>query len=227
MELKHEAAERPDDVFRIREVERGGLPFLWYRDDADEAHVYSLSDDAERIVLGRDSSCDLILAWDDRVSRSHAELVRVGGDWAIQDDGLSSNGTFVNGERTSGRRRLADRDVIRIGRTALLFRRPDPAKEGVKTVVPPQSYPLAPLTDIQRKVLAALCRPCALAGGYASPTTNEDIAGELHLSIDAVKAHLRTLFGKFAVGDLAQNQKRMRLVQLALEAGVVDDLLRG
>ncbi len=176
-------------------------------------------------MIGRSDSCDLCIDWDDRVSRSHAEIVPLGDEWAIADDGISANGTFVNGERLTARRRLADRDVIRIGATAILFRQPVP-DAGDSTVVPVQAYPVAPLTETQRKVLAALCRPVSIAGGFATPGTNEQIAGELFLSVDAIKAHLRTLFGKFAIGDLPQNQKRMRLVQLALQSGVVDSLLR-
>jgi FHA domain len=176
-------------------------------------------------VVGRSESCDLCIDWDERVSRSHAEIVPIGDEWAIADDGLSANGTFVNGERLTARRRLNDRDVIRVGSTAILFRQPVPGP-GHSTIVPVQAYPVAPLTDTQQKVLAALCRPVHSAGGFATPATNEHIASELFLSVDAIKAHLRTLFGKFAIGDLPQNQKRMRLVQLALESGVVDSLLR-
>ena len=41
----------------------------------------------------------------------------MGGDWVVCDDGLSHNGTFVNGERVRGRRRLRDGDVIAVGAT--------------------------------------------------------------------------------------------------------------
>ena len=41
---------------------------------------------------------------------------------AIRDDGLSRNGTWVNGERLRGTRRLLDGDTIRIGRTLLVVR---------------------------------------------------------------------------------------------------------
>ena len=40
------------------------------------------------------------------------------------DDGLSSNGTFVRGERVAGRRRLADGDVLTVGSTAIAYRAP-------------------------------------------------------------------------------------------------------
>ena len=34
-------------------------------------------------------------------------------DWTVVDDGLSRNGTYVNGERIHGRRRLVDGDTPR------------------------------------------------------------------------------------------------------------------
>ena len=48
-----------------------------------------------------------------------------------------------------------------------------------------------------------------------APATNEAIAGEVFLSVDAVKWHLRLLFRKFEIEDLPQNQKRARLVRLS------------
>jgi pSer/pThr/pTyr-binding forkhead associated (FHA) protein len=46
-------------------------------------------------------------------------LERVGTDWILVDGGLSRNGTFVNGERLLGRRRLEDCDVILVGSASL------------------------------------------------------------------------------------------------------------
>ncbi len=43
------------------------------------------------------------------------------------------------------------------------------------------------------------------------------------LSVEAVKTHMRALFDKFEVEDLPHNQKRTRLAELALQAGVVSD----
>jgi DNA-binding NarL/FixJ family response regulator len=70
-------------------------------------------------------------------------------------------------------------------------------------------------------VLIALCRPFKDGTGYVTPATNQEVASELFLSVDAVKTHLRSLFGKFGIEDLPQNQKRVRLVELALKSGVV------
>ena len=80
--------------------------------------------------------------------------------------------------------------------------------------------PTIELTDTQRRVLVALCRPYR-DGNYATPATNQQIADEIFLSVDAVKMHLRTLFGKFALAELPQNQKRARLAEQALQFGVI------
>ena len=81
--------------------------FLLFADGTSGQRVHRLTEAAERVVIGRGSGCDLALDWDDRASRIHAQLERVGSEWVVADDGLSRNGTFVNGERVLARRRLA------------------------------------------------------------------------------------------------------------------------
>jgi hypothetical protein len=78
------------------------------------------------------------------------------------------------------------------------------------------------LTDTQLGILAALCRPIAAGNSYATPATNQEIADEVFLGVDAVKGHLRTLYRKFGIEDLPHNQKRARLVELAIEGGYVE-----
>ena len=56
--------------------------------------------------------------------------------------------------------------------------------------------------------------------------SNQQVADELCLSLDAVKTHLRVLFHKFGIEDLPQNQKRARLAEIALELGLVVDTQR-
>jgi len=70
-------------------------------------------------------------------------------------------------------------------------------------------------------VLVALCRPYRDGGAYARPAPNRQIAEEVFLSVDAVKGHLRTLFARFGLEQLPQNEKRLRLVERALESGAV------
>lgn len=73
------------------------------------------------IHVGRGFSADLRLE-DQSVSRRHAVIVDDGdGEGARILDDRSANGTFVNGRRVSDAQ-LRDRDVIRLGRVALVFR---------------------------------------------------------------------------------------------------------
>ena len=81
----------------------------------------------------------------------------------------------------------------------------------------------AGVSPAQKRVLVALCRPFKDGAAFATPSTNGDIADELHLSVDAVKTHLRALFEKFGVEDLPQNQKRVALVERALQSGLISE----
>jgi DNA-binding NarL/FixJ family response regulator len=77
-----------------------------------------------------------------------------------------------------------------------------------------------PLTETQRKVLIALCRP-VVESGSATPATNPQIASDLHRSLDSVKAIMRELFDRFGLANLAQNEKRSRLVAIVLSSGLL------
>ena len=204
------------------EAEREGRPFLIHRDGEGEHRITPLGADAERLTIGRRSSADLSLHWDDEVSRLHTELVRKGEEWAIVDNGLSLNGSFVNGEPVRGQRRLRDGDAIRVGTTVLIFRSPRD-QESQATAPSAELRTVVSLTEAQRRVLTALCRPFKESAAFVSPPTNEHIAQELYLSVDAVKKHMRALFEKFAVEHLPQNEKRARLVERAFAGGFISE----
>jgi hypothetical protein len=207
----------PVELSARLEAERRGVPFLLWRGATGEC---LLALDRERVTVGRGSEVDVALDEDDQVSRLHAEIERIGGEWTVADDGLSRNGSFLNGERVGGRRRLADGDLLRFGSTEVLFRAP--ASSGsAATMAAPDGPKVESLTENQRNILIALCRPFRDGSQYATPATNQQIADEVYLSLDAVKGHLRVLFEKFQVGDLPQNQKRVRLVELALRSGLI------
>jgi pSer/pThr/pTyr-binding forkhead associated (FHA) protein len=204
------------------EAERDGLPFLIYRDGDGKHSLLVLADSKDRVTLGRRTSADVPLAWDDEVSRLHAELVRSGPDWTLSDDGLSLNGSFVNGEPIRGRRRLRDGDAVRVGSTVLVFRNP---RDGESSATAPSAElrKVVSLTPSQKRVLVSLCRPFKESAMFATPPTNDQIAGELYLSVDAVKKHLRALFEKFGVEHLPQNEKRARLVERAFAGGFISE----
>jgi hypothetical protein len=203
-------------------AERRGAPFLHYRDDSGAQQIVELADGGGRVKLGRSLECEVCLAWDPEVSRLHAELERSGRQWLLVDDGLSSNGTFVHGERVVGRRRLADGDVFRVGGTSFAFRHAG-AHRSATTRLSERQEAATAITAAQTRVLVALCRPFKGRVSDATPATNPEIATELFLSVGAVKAHLRALFHAFGVSDLPQHQKRRQLVARAFSSGAVRD----
>lgn len=203
----------------VLDAERTGAPFLVVRTADGVLSIHSLGS-ANALVIGRDPDVDVAVTWDERVSRAHARLERVGTTWTVIDDGLSRNGTFVNGVRIVGRLRLTDGDIVKVGQTSIAFRDPALVKQGV--TAPDEDGPDGILlTPMQRKVLISLCRPFRGHSNFARPATNQEIAQELFLSVDAVKTHLRSLVEKLRVGDLPQNQKRLRVVEHAFQWGLV------
>lgn len=75
---------------------------------------------ADRTVLGRHPSCDIVIP-DTSVSRHHAAFIRDGKRVLIEDL-RSRNGTLVNGQRVAGQRPLSDRDEVSVGEQQMLFR---------------------------------------------------------------------------------------------------------
>jgi FHA domain/Bacterial regulatory proteins, luxR family len=214
-------ASTPAELAERLEFERDGTAFLALRDSAGRQQLIGLAD-RPRVTIGRREDNDVPLPWDSQTSRLHAIVERAGRHWVVIDDGLSQNGTWIDGVRIGGHRRLRHGDILRIGRTLIAFC--DPAAEQVsQTSIGHDLLPLLELTAMQRRVLDTLCTPFVDGAGFATPATNQQIADELHLSVEAVKTHLRTLFRKFAVGDAPQNQKRLKLVEAALRAGIVGE----
>jgi hypothetical protein len=68
--------------------------------------------------IGRDAACDVVVPGSE-VSRQHAELSRGTRGYIIRD--LSTNGVFVNGQRTGDAQELHRGDVIRIGTEEFRF----------------------------------------------------------------------------------------------------------
>ena len=212
-------ASTPAEIKARLEAERRGTPFIEYRDGDGHQRLLALEPDAGTITIGRRADNGVALPWDSEVSRLHAQFEPLGRDWIVVDDGLSRNGTWVNGERVTGRRRLRDGDRLVVGETSVRFHTPTDDASMSTASVRTGSAVLQP-TETQRRVLVALCRPLKDTA-YATPATNREIAEELFLSVDAVKAHLRLLFERLGIDDLPQNQKRARLAAVALVDGLV------
>jgi len=96
-------------------------------------------------IVGRSRSAQVHIP-DSTVSRQHARiLVGALGEVNVEDLG-SSNGTYVNGEKVEGRRRLADGDRILVGDAELRVRIVAPVASSeatVRMVLPPLGAPPA------------------------------------------------------------------------------------
>ena len=216
----HSHTSSPRELCERIAAERSGGAFLLYRDGDGGQVIVPLEEQEDRITIGRRPSNEVALDWDSEVSRVHAALERAGEEWTVVDDGLSHNGTYVGGERVTARRRLRDGDVIAIGGTTIAFCAPSQSSASMATVTSVGPHVAELLTPAQRRVLIALCRPFR-DSTYSTPATNQQIADELVVSVDAVKSNLRALFSVFGVDDLPQNQKRASLALRALRTGVV------
>ena len=206
----------PVELKAVLEAERRGVPFLEYRDGDDAQRIVELRPERERLSVGRLAGCELALGWDSEVSRAHALLERVGGAWTVEDRG-SSNGTLVNAVRITGPHVLHDGDVVRVGRTQLVFHAA--ADDDLRRTTPALDRAMPSPTESQRKVLLELCRPALERGGGAA--SNREIAEALFVSVETVKTHMRALFEAFDVGDVPQYHKRTELVRRALETVLV------
>lgn len=77
-------------------------------------------------VVGRDPSCDIVLA-DGSVSRKHARLDRRGDSWIVVDQG-SANGTFIDSQRVA-EQMLRPGQELRFGAIAFRVEVDEPAAE--------------------------------------------------------------------------------------------------
>ena len=192
-----------------------GQTYVAWRDPEGSLQVKVLEPNAAPVTIGRVAHREIALAWDPHVSRLHAELQPRDRDWVIVDTN-STGGTFVGDERLTGVRPLRAGDRIRAGNTILAFHAPS-AKAAQTLKV--EQMARAPLRKAKKDVLVALCRPL-IADYSADAATNEQIAEELVISVDAVKKALTFLFDVF---DIDVAPKRRRLAQRAIRLGVVRD----
>jgi diguanylate cyclase (GGDEF)-like protein len=86
---------------------------------------------ARAALIGRDGAADLSLT-DESVS-SHHTLISMDARGIYIEDLGSRNGTFLNGERVTARRPLADGDQLRLGSTVLKFSMADDLEERALT----------------------------------------------------------------------------------------------
>jgi hypothetical protein len=203
-----------------RAAERIGAPFLLYRDDEGRQQIFTLAQRAGGVTLGRREEADISIPWDPEMSRLHAELEPRAGEWTVSDDGLSQNGTWVNGLRLAGRRRLADGDLLRVGRTEFAFCDPGPVGAG-PTLLPGELSATPRFSEQQQRVLRALCRPLFADGEGIKPASDVEIAEVTGIPLEQVILELDHLGRAMGLEDMPRRDQRAEVALLAMRSGLV------
>lgn len=162
---------------------------------------YDLIKDVVRI--GRDSACDILVEDDPRVSRSHAELRLIDGQWTLMDLD-SRNGTTVNNRRIS-RHPLRDGDRLQIGSTAFTYVAGLDAN-ATEIGPPPREGSILLLSEREHQILRSV----------AQGLTDREIGDQLHISVSTVRSHLERMRDKTGL------RRRSELTRLAIELGIDD-----
>ena len=107
--------------------------FLEFRDIAGKLVQLPIAEDSEPVTIGRNPG-STIYSKESTVSRNHGRIGFDGKDFYIKDLG-SSNGTYINGERTR-RGVVGEGDTVRCGEVLEIVLRPgapDQAKSSPRT----------------------------------------------------------------------------------------------
>jgi len=199
----------------IAQAEAEGVPLLVWPGADGRPRTQHLRQGPYEI--GRDPRSSIALTWDGKVSRIHAQLERAGEYWTVRDDGLSKNGTVLNGVQLSTRARLSHQDQILVGRCRLTFLE---ARQAAQTVTETQEDEIRALPDFtnrQRDVLLELGR-CYFQEDKWEATSIREIAEALSLTTSAVKKHLKRMYDDCGIES---GEKNMALLQLVVRRGLL------
>jgi len=175
--------------------------------------------DGDRVVFGRSTEAQVSFPEDFSLSRRHLQLEPEAGGWAVEDLG-SKNGTWVNGQRLAGRKRLQAGDRIEAGRLVLTF---DPPNSDPGDIVFFADAPVAP----QRTVVARLEGVLGDVESLSRKPTNSGARkpeGEIPLASTAVRALVqagRELSGRRPLHELFPLILNLSLEAVGAERGAV------
>ena len=174
---------------------------------------------AGRLTLGRADSNNLPIK-DDAVSRVHASVERIAGQYVLRDLG-SSNGTLVNGERIIADRTLHPDDEITVGHTRIVFR--GAADDLAETL----RIPVATAVGLgDRGTLITLCRALATAGRPDEPITRRRLAESLSQSETQLEEQLEALYSQLGLDERsARSPEGLAAEAIRQRVVVVGDLL--
>lgn len=123
-----------------------------------------------RVVIGRDTDCDLVMPGKG-ISRRHASISPVPGGFLLTDE--SSNGTYVNGSRVNGTHILDHGDVLRLHDEELRFDLANASNVAPEAKVPESRAPTT-ILDLTR-LRSAIAEGEARSSGRAAPAADLEI----------------------------------------------------
>jgi predicted component of type VI protein secretion system len=205
---------------KAREAAETRGPFLAYRDDKGKEHILQLDETRRTLTVGRRFEADIALPWDREVSRLHAQFEFRAGEWTVDDDGWSQNGTFVNEMRLDGQRRLQNGDLVRCGQTMIEFCHTRDASVEM-TLVPGEMSATPRFSHQQQQILSELCRPLLGDGDGLTPAADDEIAEKLGTDQKTVTTELEHLARSFGLSEMPFFERRAEIAILALRSGLV------
>ncbi len=220
MESSSATTPTPEEQKARKAAELRGAPFLVYRDEKGAQKIVELDENARTLTVGRRFEADIALPWDREVSRLHAQFEFKAGEWTVDDDGWSQNGTFVNEMRLDGQRRLQDGDIIRCGQTNIAF--VHTRNMSVEMTLVPGELSATPRFSMQQQqILRELCSPLLGDGDGLSPLADDEIAANLGTDQKTVTTELEHLARQFGLSEMPFFERRAEIAMLALRSGLV------
>ncbi len=220
MESSSATTPTPEEQKARKAAELRGAPFLVYRDEKGAQKIVELDENARTLTVGRRFEADIALPWDREVSRLHAQFEFKAGEWTVDDDGWSQNGTFVNEMRLDGQRRLQDGDIIRCGQTNIAF--VHTRNMSVEMTLVPGELSATPRFSMQQQqILRELCSPLLGDGEGVSPLADDEIAERLGTDQKTVTTELEHLARQFGLSEMPFFERRAEIAMLALRSGLV------
>jgi DNA-binding CsgD family transcriptional regulator len=174
---------------------------------SSEAGTSRVPTRGDSIRIGRATDNDVVLSSEPTVSRYHAEVTCGDDGWMIRDVG-SHNGTHINGKRLSDQvnQSFGAKDIVTLGAVTLRLLEIDD-NDGL-TVADGRGSELhrlmTALSEREREVLTLV----------AQGKTDDQVAGELFISVKTVHSHLDRIRDKTGV------RRRAELTRVAVRLGL-------
>jgi DNA-binding CsgD family transcriptional regulator len=185
---------RADFLLRVDAAVRS---HIWLLISGISPNVWAFRLDRNSMMVGRNAACEIRIL-DDSVSRYHARIERLNGEWHIIDHG-STNGTYLNGKPVK-QAEFHVGDTLRIGLTKLIVAKGSEKSPDVEFAIEGVTPPISSLressirpsdtTELTEKQLRVLQ---LLRDGLSQ----KQIAAALGVCESTVHTHIKHIYAAF------------------------------